>query len=39
MENYKGIVRACRDAVRKAKAQVELKLDRVVKNHKGCSGA
>ncbi|GAB0188526.1 mitochondrial enolase superfamily member 1 [Grus japonensis] len=34
VENYKGIARACRDAVRKAKAQLELKLARDVKNYK-----
>ena len=34
IENYKGIARACRDAVRKAKAQLELKLARDVKNYK-----
>ncbi|KAK4826132.1 hypothetical protein QYF61_005284 [Mycteria americana] len=34
VENYKGIVRPCRDAVRKAKAQLELKLARDVKNYK-----
>ncbi|KAK4810859.1 hypothetical protein QYF61_008831 [Mycteria americana] len=32
VENYKGIARACRDAVRKAKAQLELKLARDVKH-------
>ncbi|GAB0209387.1 mitochondrial enolase superfamily member 1 [Grus japonensis] len=34
IENYKGIARACRDAVRKAKAQLKLKLARDVKNYK-----
>ncbi|GAB0206598.1 mitochondrial enolase superfamily member 1 [Grus japonensis] len=34
VENYKGIARACRDAVRKARAQLELKLARDVKNYK-----
>ncbi|GAB0185825.1 mitochondrial enolase superfamily member 1 [Grus japonensis] len=34
MENYKGIARACRDAVRKAKARFEMKLARDVKNYK-----
>ncbi|KAK4812899.1 hypothetical protein QYF61_027293 [Mycteria americana] len=33
-ENYKGIASVCRDAVRKAKAQLELKLARDVKNNK-----
>lgn len=33
-ENYKCIARACRDAVRKAKAQLELKFARDVKNYK-----
>ncbi|GAB0181915.1 mitochondrial enolase superfamily member 1 [Grus japonensis] len=34
VENYKGIARACRDAVRKAKVQLELKLAEDVKNYK-----
>jgi len=34
IENYKGIARACRDAVRKPKAQLKLKLARDVKNYK-----
>ncbi|KAM6036240.1 uncharacterized protein LJ206_001286 [Theristicus caerulescens] len=34
VENYKGIARVCKDAVRKAKAQLELELARDVKNHK-----
>ncbi|KAM7123181.1 uncharacterized protein J5F26_001312 isoform 1-T1 [Ciconia maguari] len=34
VENYKGIARACRDAVRKAKDQLELELARDVKNYK-----
>ena len=34
VENYKGIVRACRDAVRKTTAQLESKLARAVKNYK-----
>ena len=34
VENYEGIARAWRDAVRKAKAQLELKLARDVKNCK-----
>ena len=33
-ENYKGIARECRDAVRKAKAQFELKLAVDIKNNK-----
>ncbi|KAK4823576.1 hypothetical protein QYF61_003580 [Mycteria americana] len=34
IENYKGIARTCRDAVRKAKAQLKLRLARHVKNYK-----
>ncbi|GAB0209887.1 hypothetical protein GRJ2_003454400 [Grus japonensis] len=34
IEDYKNLARACRDAVRKAKAQLELKLARGVKNNK-----
>ena len=34
VENYRGIARACRDAVRKAKVQLKLKLARDVKNCK-----
>ncbi|KAK4832290.1 hypothetical protein QYF61_021689 [Mycteria americana] len=34
IENYKGIARVCRNAVRKAKAHLELKLARDVKNYK-----
>lgn len=33
-ENYKGIARVCRDGVRNAKAQLELKLARHVKKTK-----
>jgi len=33
VENYKGIARSCRDAVRKAIAQLELKLAGGVKNY------
>ena len=33
-ENYKGIARECRDVVRKAKAQFELKLAVGIKNNK-----
>ncbi|KAK4807115.1 hypothetical protein QYF61_018456 [Mycteria americana] len=35
IEDYKNLARVCRDAVRKAKAQLELKLARAVKNKKG----
>ncbi|GAB0204370.1 hypothetical protein GRJ2_002902600 [Grus japonensis] len=34
IENYNSIARVCRDAVRKAKVQLELKLARDVKNYK-----
>ena len=34
VERYKGIARACRDAVRKAKAQLKLKLAVDVTNNK-----
>ncbi|KAK4806136.1 hypothetical protein QYF61_001059 [Mycteria americana] len=34
IEDYKNLARACRDAVRKAKAQLELKMARDVKNNK-----
>ena len=34
IENYKGIARVCRDAFRKAKAQLKLKLARDIKNYK-----
>ncbi|KAK4826412.1 hypothetical protein QYF61_008945 [Mycteria americana] len=34
IENYKGIARVCRDAVRKAKTHLELKLARDIKNYK-----
>ena len=34
-EEYRNVVRACRDATRKAKAHLELKLARDVKNKKG----
>ena len=33
-EEYRNVVRACRDATRKAKAHLELKLARDVKNNK-----
>ena len=33
-EEYRNVVRACRDAMRKAKAHLELKLARDVKNNK-----
>ena len=33
-EEYRNVVRACRDATRKAKAYLELKLARDVKNNK-----
>jgi len=33
-EEYRNVVRACRDATRKAKADLELKLARDVKNNK-----
>ena len=38
IENYKGIARTCRYAVKKAKTQLKLKLARDVKNYKGSSG-
>jgi len=45
-EEYRSVVRACRDATRKAKAHLELKLARDIKNNKkgffnyiSCSGA
>lgn len=34
LEEYKNIVRACRDAVRKVKAHLELNLAREVKDNK-----
>lgn len=33
-EDYEGISRVCRDAVRKAEAQLELKLARGIENYK-----
>jgi len=33
-EEYRNVVRACRDATRKARAHLELKLARDVKNNK-----
>ena len=33
-EEYRNVVRACRDATRKAKAQMEFNLTRDVKNNK-----
>jgi len=33
-EEYRNVVRVCRDATRKAKAQLELKMARDVKNNK-----
>ena len=33
-EDYKGIARPCRDTIRKAKAQLELKLARDIKKYK-----
>lgn len=34
IENYKHIARVCRNAVRKPKVQLKLKLARYVKNYK-----
>ena len=34
IKDYKNLARACRDAVRKAKAQLELKMAKKVKNYK-----
>jgi len=35
-EEYKGLVRSCREEIRKAKAQLELRLATVVRNNKKC---
>ena len=33
-EEYRDVVRVCRDEIRKAKVQIELNITRVVKNNK-----
>jgi len=35
-EEYKGLVRSCREEIRKAKAQLELRLTTVVRDNKKC---
>jgi len=35
-EEYRGLVRSCREEIRKAKAQLELSLATVVRDHKKC---
>ena len=35
-EEYRGLVRSCREEIRKAKAQLELRLDTVVRDNKEC---
>jgi len=35
-EEYKGLVRSCREEIRKAKAQLELRLATVVRDNKKC---
>jgi len=35
-EEYKGLIRSCREEIRKAKAQLELRLATVVRDNKKC---
>jgi len=35
-EDYRGLVRSCREEIRKAKAQLELRLATVVRDSKKC---
>jgi len=35
-EEYRGLVRSCREEIRKAKAQLELRLAAVVRDNKKC---
>ena len=36
-EEYSGLIRSCREEIRKAKAQLELRLATVVRDNKKCS--